>query len=215
MTGLRPYSSTPLRALLQVCSDAAVLLWCWLWIKIGQAFHGAVTSVGEVGYRLQGGASGVKSGLDGAAGDAGRIPVVGGTIGKPLTAAGGAAGTIADAGRDLGDRVTGLALPLALVVALAPILSVVLLWLPTRYRFARRAGQTAALARVVGGESLLALRALATRPIHQLAAIDPAALAAWRRDDPVVVRKLAALELRAAGAGRLPITSSRGTLARG
>ncbi len=196
---LRPWSASPGRAFVQVCSDAAVLVWCWVWIRLGNVVHDAIVSVGEVGYTLEGGASGIKDGLDGAAGQAGRIPVVGDTFGQPFTAAGGAAGTIAGAGRDLGDRVTGLALPLALVVALAPILSVVLLWGPARYRFARRAGETAQLALTPGGERLLALRALATRPVHRIVAVSPDAVDAWRRDDHVVVARLAALEMSRCG----------------
>jgi hypothetical protein len=78
-------------------------------------------------------------------------------------------------------------------------MSVVLLWGPARYRFARRAGETAVLARMPGGENLLALRALATRPVHEIAAVCPDALDASRRDDPDVVARLAALELMHVG----------------
>ena len=196
---LRPYSVSVPRAVLQVGTDLAVLVWCWLWVTIGTAVHDAVTAVGNVGYRLEGGANGVRGGLDGAAGDASRLPLVGDAFGAPLRAAAGAADTIANAGRDLGDRVTGMALPLALVITLAPVLAVVLVWLPARYRFARRAGETAALARLPGGESLLALRALATMPVHEIARISPDAAEAWRRDDREVVARLAALEQRRCG----------------
>ncbi|WP_088316998.1 hypothetical protein [Kineosporia sp. R_H_3] len=209
---LRPYSSSPLRALLQVGADVAVVVWSWFWVRFAMAVDDAVRSVGDVGYRVQGGAAGIKDGLDGAADQAGQVPLVGDTFGKPFTAAGGAAQTIADAGRDLGDRVTGLALPLALVVALAPVLSVVLLWLPARYRFARRAGETAALAAMPGGQSLLALRALATRPVHDIARISPDAVEAWRRDDADVVARLAALEQRRAGVRPRPVRASPAAL---
>jgi hypothetical protein len=180
-------------------TDAAVVVWCVLWVQVGVTVHHAVASVGEVGYTLQDGATGIRAGLEGAAGEAGRVPVVGGTFGKPFRSAAAAAGTIAGAGQDLGDRVTGLALLLGLVIALGPILSVVLVWGPARLRFARRAGESALLAGTPGGESLLALRALATRPVHQIAAVAPDAVEAWRRDDPAVVARLAALELAHSG----------------
>lgn len=205
---LRPYSASPLRALLQLGTDLLVVGWCWFWVRFAMAVDDAVRSVGDVGYRVQGGAAGIRTGLDNAADQAGQVPLVGDTFGKPFSAAGGAAQTIADAGRDLGDRITGLALPLALVVALAPVLSVVLLWLPARYRFARRAGETAALAAVPGGQRLLALRALATRPVHDIARISPDAVEAWRTDDPDVVARLAALEQRRAGVRPGPPRSS-------
>lgn len=198
----RPYSANPGRALVQLAADALVLLWCWFWVELGRAVHAAVTDVGGVGYQLRDGANGIRDGLTGAATDTGDLPIIGGTLSRPLNAAGGAAQDIADAGTSMGDQVTGLALPLAVVVALAPVLSVVLLWAPARYRFARRAGETAALAAAPGGDALLALRALATRPVRQIVAISPDALDAWRRDDATVVTRLAALELRRSGVRR-------------
>lgn len=199
---LRPYSANPVRALLQAGSDVVVVLWCWFWVELGRTVHAAVTSVGGVGYQLRDGAGGVRDGLTGAAGDTGDLPIIGDALSRPLNAAGGAAQQIADAGTSMGDQVTGLALPLSAVVALAPILSVVLLWAPARYRFARRAGETAALAAAPGGDALLALRALATRPVRQIIAVSPDALEAWKRDDTAVVARLADLELRRSGVRR-------------
>jgi hypothetical protein len=49
------------------------------------------------------------------------------------------------------------------------------------------------------GEDLLALRALATRPLNQLAGLGPDVAGAWRRGDPATVSALAALELRDLG----------------
>ncbi|MFY1621377.1 hypothetical protein ACN269_34425, partial [Micromonospora sp. WMMD736] len=55
------------------------------------------------------------------------------------------------------------------------------------------------LASTVAGEQLLALRALANRPLAKLAEVSPDPAGAWRREDPQVIRGLAALELRSAG----------------
>jgi hypothetical protein len=46
---------------------------------------------------------------------------------------------------------------------------------------------------------LFALRAMAHQPLHVLAGVSDDPAAAWRRQDPEVVRRLAALELKAAG----------------
>ena len=206
MPALRPYSASPARALLQVVVDVLVVGWCWFWVKLAMTVHDAVTAAGAVGYQVRDGATGLRTNLDDAARQTRGLPLVGDAVGdalgRPFTAAGRAVQQIADAGTGLGDQVTGLALPLALVVALAPVLSVVLLWLPARYRFARRAGETAALAATPGGESLLALRALATRPVHEIARVSPDAVEAWRRGDADVVGRLASLERRRAGLAR-------------
>ena len=206
MPALRPYSASPARALLQVAVDVTVVVWCWFWVRLARVVHEAVTATGQVGYQVRDGANGLRANLTDAAAQARGLPLVGDAVGdalgKPFTAAGGAVQQIADAGTGLGDQVTGLALPLALVVALAPVLSVVLLWLPARYRFARRAGETAALAATPGGESLLALRALATRPVHEIARVCPDPVEAWRRGDADVVGRLAAIERRRAGLAR-------------
>ena len=49
------------------------------------------------------------------------------------------------------------------------------------------------------GIDLLALRALATQKISALSAVDPDAMAAWRRGDERVMRSLAQLELKSSG----------------
>ena len=56
-----------------------------------------------------------------------------------------------------------------------------------------------AAATTPAGEQLLALRALANRPLRRLTVVNPDPVGAWRREDPVTIHGLAALELRAAG----------------
>jgi len=80
---------------------------------------------------------------------------------------------------------------------------ILVLWLLTRFRFARRAGRAKALLRGGAGVDLLALRALTNQRITTLAEVDVDAMGAWRRGDQAVMRKLAALELENSGI-RLP-----------
>ena len=75
-------------------------------------------------------------------------------------------------------------------------------WLFLRVRFFRRKWTALTLASTPAGEQLLALRALANRPLAKLAAISADPVGAWRREDAVAIRGLAALELRAAGVRR-------------
>jgi hypothetical protein len=91
---------------------------------------------------------------------------------------------------------------LALAVAAPPILFVAMPWLFLRIRFFRRKWVAITLARTPAGEQLLALRALANRPLAKLAAIHEDPVGAWRSHDAVAIHGLAALELRAAGVTR-------------
>ena len=118
---------------------------------------------------------------------------------SPLTAAGSAARDIADAGHSLDTTASWLAVLLALAVAAPPILAVAMPWLFLRLRFFLRKQTMVGLARTPAGVQLLALRALANRPLRRLATVSPDPVGAWRREDPIAIRGLAALELRAAG----------------
>lgn len=207
---LRPYSSRPWRAATQLLSDLLLVAWVVAWVELARLVDRGVHQAARPGYALQSGAGGIASHLRDAGHEVGRVPMVGGPLEAPLSSAGGAAGRVAEAGGQLGDQISGAALPIALAVALVPVVPVVLLWLSLRLRFALRAGACAAAARMPGGESLLALRALATRSPRRLSALGPGLVDGWRRDDPDVVRRLAELELRASGVGRRALRTSTG-----
>jgi hypothetical protein len=195
-----PYAATPGRALLQVLADVFVLLWLVAWYYVARAVHSAVAAFAEVGRNIQHGAGGVTHNLDSAGDTASKVPLVGNALRTPLRAAGSAANDIASAGHGLDVKATALSVLLALAVSVPPALAVLVPWLLLRIRFARRAGEVASLARTAGGDRLLALRALANRPLRRVtAAAGPDALEAWTRGDPEVVARLARLELRAAG----------------
>jgi hypothetical protein len=72
-------------------------------------------------------------------------------------------------------------------------------WLALRIRFLRRKWTVIGLAQTPAGEQLLALRALANRPLRRLTEVSPDPVGAWRRDETQTVHGLAALELRSAG----------------
>jgi hypothetical protein len=75
-------------------------------------------------------------------------------------------------------------------------------WIFLRVRFFRRKWTALTLAATPAGEQLLALRALANRPLGKLAAVSMDPVGAWRRDDLIAIRGLANLELRSAGVAR-------------
>lgn len=200
-TRLLPYATTPHRLLLQLLSDAAAA-WTVVWVLVGLAVHAAVALIGGVGRQVQSGGDGIAANLESAGDSAARIPLVGDAVSKPLTAASSAALDIAGAGQTLDATAGWLAWLLAVAVAAPPILAVVGPWLFLRWRFFRRKLTVIDLASTPAGRQLLALRALANRPLRQLTAVSPDPAGAWRHDDPAAVSGLAALELRAAGIRR-------------
>lgn len=194
-----PYANTPGRLLAQLFSDAVVVVWSFLWVLVGLAVHAAVATIAEVGRQVQGGADGIAASLRSAGDSAGHIPLVGGAVRDPLTAAAGAALDIAGAGHHLDTTASWLAVMLAMAVAAPPTLGVVVPWLVLRIRFLRRKLTVGALAATPAGAQLLALRALANRPLGRLTAVTPDPVGAWRAGDPHAIHGLAAIELRAAG----------------
>lgn len=198
-----PYSTTPHRLLLQLLSDVVAAAWTTAWVLVGLAVHGAVAMIGAVGRQVQSGGSGLASNLESAGDSASRLPLVGDSVSKPLAAASEAALDLAGAGQSLDATAGWLSWLLAIAVAAPPVLAVVGPWLFLRWRFFRRKLTVIDLAATPAGRQLLALRALASRPIRQLTAISPDPAGAWRLGDPAVVGGLAELELHAAGVQRL------------
>jgi hypothetical protein len=194
-----PYATTPARLLAQLISDLVVIAWTTVWVLVGMAVHAAVSTIAEVGRRVETGANGVSDNLNSAGDSTDNVPLIGDTLSKPLRAASDAALDIAGAGHSLDTTASWLAWVLALAVAAPPILFVAMPWLFLRVRFFRRKWTAITLASTAAGEQLLAMRALANRPLAKLAAISPDPVGAWRNYDTVAIRGLAALELRSAG----------------
>jgi hypothetical protein len=205
-----PYATTPGRLTAQVVSDLLVGLWISLWVFVGLGVHHAVATIAAVGTQVRDGATGIADNLNSAGDSANRIPLVGDTVSTPLRAASEAALDLAGAGQNLNTTATWLAVLLAIAVAAPPIMAIAMPWLFLRIQFFRRKGTVIALAQTPAGEQLLALRALANRPLRKLTEVDGDPVGAWRREEPAAVRGLAALELRSAGVAR--VTQARSVL---
>ncbi|MDF2826294.1 MAG: putative conserved transrane protein [Mycobacterium sp.] len=194
-----PYATTPHRLLWQLFADASVLIWSAIWVMVGMAVHAAIDTIAAVGRQVESGATGIADNLENAGNSVEGVPWIGDDLRSPLEAAGEAALDLAGAGHSLDTTASWLAWVLALAVASPPILAVGMPWLFLRIRFFRRKWTALALAATPAGEQLLAMRALANRPLPKLASVSLDPVGAWRRDDVVTIRGLAALELRAAG----------------
>jgi hypothetical protein len=127
---------------------------------------------------------------------------------KPLDAAAASGRDLAEAAQSYQDSVRDVALLAGLLIALAPILVVLSAWLPRRLAWVRDASAANRLMSVgPGAMDLLALRALAVRPLPDLARTtqEPTDLiSAWRAGDRAVVQELAQIELDALGLRHLP-----------
>ncbi|MCV7102490.1 hypothetical protein [Mycobacterium palustre] len=194
-----PYATTPGRLAVQLFSDFAIVVWTAIWLLVGTAVYDAISAIADAGRQVENGANGIAGNLASAGRGAQHIPVVGDAVSKPLTSASVAALDIAGAGHSLDTTASWLAVLLALSVVAVPLLIVDLPWLFLRLRFFRRKWAVTGLAATAAGEQLLALRALTNRPPRRLAAISADPVGAWRREDAVTIRALAALELRSAG----------------
>ena len=210
-TRFLPYATTPARLTAQVVADVLVAAWITLWVMVGMAVHHAIATFARVGTQVKDSANGISDNLNSAGDNADRIPLVGDAVAEPVRAASEAALDLAGAGQSLNSTATWLAVLLAIAVAAPPILAVGMPWLFLRIRFFRRKWTVISLAQTPAGEQLLALRALANRPLRRLTEVTPDPVGAWRHQDPAAVRGLAALELRSAGVARVrpPAISAR------
>ncbi len=193
------YADLPPIAIRQLLTDIAVVIWVYAWIRAGIWVHHTVLELGVPGRKVESAGSGIADNLADAGGKVGRVPLVGDQLTKPFTGAANAARSLADAGRQQQEIVGNVALVLALVAVAVPLALVLFVWLPLRLRWMRRAGVASAVRDEPAGRDLLALRALATRPLDQLAALGPDIATAWRAGDASAVDALAALELRDLG----------------
>jgi hypothetical protein len=186
-------------AIRQLLTDLLVVLWVYAWIRAGLWLHDLVLKLGVPGQKLEGAGSGLADNLADAGGKVGRVPLVGDELTQPFTRAAQAARSLAEAGRDQQEIVGNLAVVLTLLLLAVPLGLVLFAWLPLRLRWMRRAGMAAGVRDQPAGRDLLALRALAGRPLNELTRLGPDIAQSWRNGDASAVDALAALELRDLG----------------
>jgi hypothetical protein len=152
-----------------------------------------------VGRQTDASATSLADGLSSAGDTLGGIPVVGGGVAAPFDQMSSASQALAQAGRDQVTAVHRLSWALGISIALIPILSVGVFFVPLRWRFVREATAGARFIDAAEDLDLFALRALTRQPMYVLAKISDDPAGAWRARDPEIVTALARLELRDAG----------------
>lgn len=186
-------------AVRQLLTDLLVVFWVYGWIRAGFWVHDMVEKLGVPGQKLQEAGTGIAGNLGDISGKVGRVPLVGDDLTGPFTSAANAANSLAEAGRQQQEVVGNLALAMAVLIVALPLALVLLWWLPSRLRWMRRAAVAVKVRNEPAGQDLLALRALASRPLNELAKLGPDIAQSWRNGDAAAVRALAALELRDLG----------------
>ena len=180
----------------QLVRDGLVLLWIALWVRAGVWIHELVSRLAGPARTIQRAGEGFARPFRDAGERVEDVPVVGDALRSPFDAAAGAGRVLAEAGAAQRDTVETLALWLAVLLALIPISSVLLRYVPARLRWAREASAAGRLLVGDGGLELLALRAVARRSLDELRRAVPDPAGAWARGDHA---PLAELELRELG----------------
>lgn len=186
----------------QIVSDAFVLVWGVGWWFTGQAADALIRAIAEPARQTSAAAEAMRRSLSDAAGSVATLPVAGSTLRQPLDAAAAGLADIVNSANQQVASIETVATFTGWLVFLIPVLSVIAFWLPGRLRFVRNSNAAARFIDAQPDLELLALRALATQPFHELAKISDDPVAAWRTNDGAVINALAELELRRAGLTR-------------
>ena len=196
---MKLYADAPGRQARQVLGDLLLVLWVALWVKLALVVRDATLALAAPGEQIEAAGTGLAGKLRDAGSTVGGLPLVGDEVRGPFDGAGDAADQIAAAGAAQVEAVQTLAFWLALAVGAVPILVLLAVYLPLRWRFVREATAGKRFIDSSADLDLFALRAMSNQPMHRLARISDDPVRAWRERDAPVVRALAALELRDSG----------------
>jgi hypothetical protein len=193
----------------QVVGDLVLVGWVYLCVQLGLLVFRITDALGAPGRKAAEAGDGLAGDLRKLSEPIGKVPAVGDQLRAPVDGAAGAAGKLAEAGRDQAHAVEQLAYVLAGVTIGLPVLFALLIWLPRRIRFSRRATAAQKFINNAADLDLFALRAMANQPMHKLARISDDPVSAWREGDSAVIAKLADLELRSTGLKAPRISSTQ------
>lgn len=202
---MKLYADAQAHRLRQMVGDALLLAWILLWIEIGQSVHAATMELARPGEEINEAGAGLAERMRDASSAVGDAPFIGDELQTPFDGAGDAADQIAGAGTASVEAVEQLADWLGWTVGAIPVVILLAVYLPLRWRFVREATAGQRFINAVEDLDLFALRALARQPMSELARISDDPAGAWRRGDPDIVRQLAVLELRDVGLKPPPV----------
>src|SRR3954454_12188853 len=193
------YAQRPGRLAGQLLGDGLVLVWAVLWAAAGVVVDRTVSLLAAPARQTAETAQRLSSSFSDAATSAGQVPGLGEQLRRPFDAASGSLGDLVATADRQAASIERLAAVMGWLVFLIPVTTVLLVWLPRRIRFVRRARAAQRFIDAQADLDLFALRAMANQPMHVLAAISEAPVGAWRSGDRQVIDALAEVELREAG----------------
>ncbi len=193
------YSDFAPRRTRQIIADVAALIGIGAWTWLGVTVFQLVSNLSTFGVQMEDAGSGFKTTMVELGETLGGIPLIGGGVRVPFDGASEAGLALETAGQSQQVAVAQLATGLGVGISALPILTILVLWLIPRLRFAQKSSHARLMMDAPAGVDLLALRALANQKISALSTVSPNAMDAWRRGDETVMRALAQLELKSAG----------------
>lgn len=205
---MKVYADRPARAGNQLLGDALVAGWVLLWLWAGKQLHDVISSLATPGEKAEAAGRKLQSSLGDAGRKVGDLPLAGDDLRKPFDQGAASGRELAEAAQSYQESVARLAVLAGILVALAPIALVLAIWLPRRLAWIDEASAvTHLLSSHVDAVDLLALRALAHRPLHELARASgqtAGLVEAWRSRDARTIDRLARLELDVLGISHSP-----------
>lgn len=198
---MRVATIRPARRAAHLAGDLVLIGWAILWLGIALAVRSAINAMAGPVLELERGTTSLAQTVDKAAGSLAEVQFVGEQLAAPFL-------PIADSLREISGLATEqvgtiqqAAFAVAVVVWLAPTLTLALIYLPRRVRRARESAMARAWINDQADLDLFALRAMANAPVTSIAAISNDPLTAWRNADADVIQQLANLELTRVGIG--------------
>ena len=193
------YSDYPGRRTRQIITDVVAVALIALWVWAGVVVYQLVIGLQGFGQQMEDAGAGFRGTMTDIKEQLTGVPLIGSGIAGPFDQASAAGASLEQAGRVQQEAVAQLAIGLSIGIAALPVLTILLLWLVPRIRFARKAGTAQRVAREPASIDLLALRAISRQKLSRLAAVHPDVAGAWRAGDRDVIGALAALELKSSG----------------
>jgi hypothetical protein len=196
---MKLYSDFPARRTRQILGDLFALGLIGAWVWLGVFVYELVMNLSDFGVQMEDAGGQFRETMTEVSSTLGDVPLIGGGIRAPFDGASDAGAALEAAGVQQQIAVQQLATGLGVGIAVLPVLTILVIWLVPRIRFALKASATKKQLGAGASLDLLALRALSTQKLSTLTALDADPLAAWRRGDTQVVKALAQLELRSSG----------------
>jgi len=194
---MKLYAERPGRAVRQLLADLLAVGWLALIAWLAERSRQLMLQLQTPATGLTNAGTEIADAFASAARTAAKVPFVGNQLAAALDTGRAAGQSLAGVGEQQLTAISMLATGTAGLVLLTGVMPVLVLWLPPRIHYARMAG--AAVASRERDLDLLALRALTGTSVRRLRAVAEDPASGWRRGDPEVVRKLAAVELRRLG----------------